>query len=744
VTVTKAGDYLSSLPGVEYVEEQREIKTESGYFNDPYYSSQWHYCSPGTSTFLAGADIDVEPVWRNYTTGNSDVTVAVVDGGIDLTHEDLADNVIAAGTDGSKNFVDENYVIVPHNHGTHVGGTISAINNNGIGVCGIAGGNYATGTKGVRLLSCQIFKTNPADPSKDLSGDGAEAIKWGCDHGAVIANNSWGYSYETYAEAEAGVTPQYLKDAIDYFIKYAGYNASGVQVGPMAGGVVIFAAGNDGWDIAHPADYENVIAVGSITSKLGRSSFSNYGDWVDICAPGGDAYGSATDITSTYPSNKYGLMAGTSMACPHVTGVAALIVSYFGGKGFTNEQLKEKLFGGANSTIIPSSLRIGPLVDAMGSFTYNSLAAPDPITDYETSVNSNTAELTFKVTSSSDGQKAYGYLLVASKDRNVVQDYSPTSTSEEGAVVANVLTESKNAGDEITGSVPGLDFSSDYYVGIFAYNYHKKYSVLSPIKTLTTGINHPPLVTAVTEPPYKLKASEVKTYAFKISDPDGHKFTTSFSGGSSAATSESSTDGSVCTVTIRGRKAVAGTYTAKFTVTDAYDASTAYAFDYTIAENQPPTVIKTIDNMILYELDKTFSFDMTQYMSDPDDSTLTYKYRGDDEGVLSISIKDNIVTCKTESYGLTTLTLVGVDGAAKECLVSFDVLVNGTLYVRTEEAADTHIRISNSSGAVVYDKTASVSGFNPAAIDMSKCSPGAYGLTVSYSGKTFKRSIVKK
>jgi hypothetical protein len=757
-TMTKADNYLSSMPGVEYVEEQREIKTESGYFNDPYYSNQWHYCSPGTSTFVTGADINVEPVWRNYTTGNSNVIVAVVDGGIDLTHEDLADNTIAASATGSKNFVDENYVIVPHNHGTHVAGTIAAINNNGKGVCGIAGGNYAAGIKGVKLLSCQIFKTNPADASKDLSGDGAEAIKWGCDHGAVIANNSWGYSYKTYAEAQAGATPQYFKDAVDYFVKYAGYNASGVQVGPMAGGVVIFAAGNDGWDTAHPSDYDGVIAVGSITSKLGRSSFSNYGDWVDICAPGGDAYGSATDITSTYPSNKYGVMAGTSMACPHVSGVAALIVSYFGGKGFTNDQLKEKLFGGANSTSIPASLRIGPLVDAMGSFTYNSLAAPDPISDYTATANSNNAKLTFKVTESSDGVKAYGYLLVASKDKSVVENYTPTSTAEEGAVVANLLTDSKKTGEEITGTIPGLEFSANYYVGIFAYNYHKKYSALSPIKTVTTGINHPPVITASAEPPYKLKANEVKTYTFKMSDPDEHTFTVSFAGGSSAATQVLSADGSTSTVTIRGRKANAGTYTGKFIVTDAYEAFTVYSFNYTIAENQPPVVTKNIDNMILYELGKTFTFDMTKYMSDEDDSTLTYMFRGNDSGILNVSIKDNIVTCTTAAYGLTTLTLVGVDGAAKECLISFDVLVKNPenivetypnpvsdyLYVRTEDAAPTAIKVISSSGVVVYKSTATVSGFSPAKIDMSKCAPGVYGLTVSYSGKTVKKSIIKK
>ena len=755
VPKTKADDFLSSLPGVESVEEQRTAKPASGYFNDPLYPAQWHYCSPGTGKFAAGADIDVEPVWENYTAGSPNVIVAVVDGGTDLTHEDLAANTVGDKGAGSYNFVDFNDTIVAHRHGTHVAGTIAAVNNNGKGVCGIAGGDYAKGQKGVKLLSCQIFKKNTAT-GKDVSSDGALAIKWGCDHGAVIANNSWNYSYDNYTEAKAATTSSYIKAAIDYFIKYAGYNSSGVQTGPMAGGVVIFSAGNENWDISHPADYENVIAVGSVNCQLGKSSFSNYGDWVDICAPGGYAYYNNTDIESTFPGNTYGVMAGTSMSCPHVSGVAALLVSYFGGKGFTNTQLKKMLLGGANTSKVPSSAKIGPLLDAMGSFNYGKIASPVMVTNYTVTNNSNTAVFTFKVTSSSDGMKAFGYQLVASLDSMSVVNYDPSSPSN--VLSADVAVGLKKAGEEISGSIPGLAFYKKYYVGIVGYNYHKKYSAMSVVKSVATGVNHPPVITALTTPPYYLKAKDVEVFSFTLVDPDNHKFATTFDGGSAAAVASFGQGGVTCDVTITGKNAEAGKYTAKFVATDVYEAATTFSFQYTIAPNQPPVVISPIENTILYGIEDQVSFDMSKYMKDEDDETLDYSCRGYDSKILSYSVNGKMLIFKTLGYGLTSVTVVGTDGGGKECSTSFDILVKdkgnpveaypnpvrNKLNIRTEAPAETTIRIVSSTGAVIYNSSSVVGAFAPAVVDMSKCSPGVYGLTVSYSGRSVSRSIVKR
>lgn len=136
------------------------------------------------------------------------------------------------------NFVDNSATIVPHSHGTHVAGTVAAVNNNGKGVCGVAGGSgpWGWGT----FVSCQIFKPNPSNPEKDLGSSLLPAaIKYGADNGAVISQNSWGFQYPDRNHTSMdGAT----RAAIDYFINYAGIDENGNQVGPMKGGIVIFAA----------------------------------------------------------------------------------------------------------------------------------------------------------------------------------------------------------------------------------------------------------------------------------------------------------------------------------------------------------------------------------------------------------------------------------------------------------------------------------------------------------------------
>ncbi len=376
VSATKAETDLGSLPGVEAVQTPRRLK-QRGYFNDRFYPIQWNLENDGTigENFKKGIDINVRRVWEEFTAGSSEVIVAVIDGGIDYNHEDLKGVVIQPGTNGSRTFID-GYTptrIQPESHGTHVAGTIGAISNNGTGVAGIAGGKDGKG--GVRLMSCAIFATS-GDEMDD--GDDAAALVWAADHGAVIANNSWGYDFESESDAAKGARDfiqhsSATKTAIDYFIDNAGTDIYGNQTGPMKGGIVIFAAGNEGWSHDAPGEYERVIAVGAIGPDGNMAEYSNYGSWVDIIAPGGSDSNFAKEwIASTDMNDEYTYQAGTSMATPHVSGVAALLVSYYGGPGFTNEDLKARLLGGARMSgyELPAGRTIGGgMLDAYGAFT---------------------------------------------------------------------------------------------------------------------------------------------------------------------------------------------------------------------------------------------------------------------------------------------------------------------------------------------------------------------------------------
>lgn len=379
VARTKADGELAALPGVEAVSFPHRIARRS-IFNDPYLHDQWHYINNGTvgRPFKKGIDINVEPVWSEFTGGSRDVIVAVIDGGVQMDHPDLQGAVMSVA-EGSRSFIkgaSPDYMIADE-HGTHVAGTIAAINNNGVGGAGVAGG--LDGQGGVRLLSCSIFTENPEDV-----GDPAAALVWAADHGAVIANNSWGYTFDSEEEA-ARQTQNFLmhddpiKSAIDYFIQNAGTDAQGRQTGPMKGGLALFASGNDGFQHDPISEYEPVVSVGAFGPDGKMPKFSNYGPWVDILAPGGSDSDSAEEwIFSTLDKSQYGYMSGTSMACPHASGVAALLVSYFGGPGFTVDNLKEALLNGAAQGVIDLQGRLsgGGKLDAYGSFSY--LISEDP------------------------------------------------------------------------------------------------------------------------------------------------------------------------------------------------------------------------------------------------------------------------------------------------------------------------------------------------------------------------------
>ena len=308
--------------------------------NDPRFVDQWHYENTGQNNGTPGADISLLDAWT-VETGNSSVIVAIEDGGIDFDHIDLAANMWInpgeiAGNDIDDdnngyiddiygyNFADDTGDIYVGDHGTHVAGTVAAVSNNGIGVSGIAGGSG--NNDGVKLMSCNVFSAT--------SGGFAEAYTYAADNGAIISQNSWTYTYPYQYD-------QAVLDGIDYFIA----NAGGPDA-PMNGGIVIFAAGNDNSQSRYyPAYYSNVLAVAATNKNDVKSYYSNYGTWVDIAAPGGELETTNEDPTavlSTFPNDTYGVFQGTSMACPHVSGVAALVISKYAGN-ITPDELRTKL-----------------------------------------------------------------------------------------------------------------------------------------------------------------------------------------------------------------------------------------------------------------------------------------------------------------------------------------------------------------------------------------------------------------
>ncbi|CCZ98187.1 putative uncharacterized protein [Alistipes sp. CAG:157] len=339
-----------------YVPAQRRAeRAGAGPFDDPGLPKQWHYNNDGSGTkWVEGSDINLFEAWE-VTAGDPSVIVAVTDHGVEYDHPDLAGNMWVneaelngtPGVDDDNNgYVDDIYgwnvildsgTINPGTHGTHVAGTVAAVNNNGIGVCGVAGG---TGNgDGARIMSLAIFDSTSAN-----AGSYPDAYAYAADNGAVISQNSWGYT--------SGVAmPQDVSDALDYFIANAGVDENGNQTGPMKGGLLVFAAGNEGTPSARmPAADPRTLCVTAMCSDYTRPNYANYSDDVDIFAPGGADgndrnYSDADQVYSTDLDGGYSYKWGTSMACPHVSGIAALVVAHYGvgHPGFTVEECREIL-----------------------------------------------------------------------------------------------------------------------------------------------------------------------------------------------------------------------------------------------------------------------------------------------------------------------------------------------------------------------------------------------------------------
>lgn len=282
--------------------------------NDPSLAEQWNYDNTGQHGAKPNKDIKLLNAW-DIETGNPNVIVSVHDMGVQLDHPDLVQNLLPANK--HFNFVDNNATITPGYHGTHVAGTIAATNNNGIGVSGIAGGNGNVNS-GARIMSMEIFDLHK-------SGNIAESYVFAADNGAAISSNSWAYDFENIYELS-------VMDAIDYFIA----NGGG---GVLQGGLVIFAAGNISKSLNYfPPAYDRVVSVAATDYNDRKTVYSTYGKWVDITAPGGDYSNPPySQILSTTVNSSYASDHGTSMACPHVSGVAALIVSKLLGKASASD-----------------------------------------------------------------------------------------------------------------------------------------------------------------------------------------------------------------------------------------------------------------------------------------------------------------------------------------------------------------------------------------------------------------------
>lgn len=278
VEIPEGGDidsFIQELAQNDFVDYAQEDKINQllAIPNDPLWNELWGMQKVGA------------PEAWDVSLGD-DIVVAVVDTGVDYNHPDISSNMWrGVNNEFGRDFSDDDDDPMDYQgHGSHVAGTIAALVNNSTGVVGLA--------PNAKIMAIKVFP-NAFDQVI------ARAMKWAVDNGAKILNNSWGPTGRQ-------PTNQVLEDAIDYV------NSKGA--------ICVFAAGNsnDDTQFYSPANMESVITVGAIDRNDDRASFSNWGSPVDVSAPGVDI------LSLKHKTSSYLRLSGTSMAAPHVAGLAAL------------------------------------------------------------------------------------------------------------------------------------------------------------------------------------------------------------------------------------------------------------------------------------------------------------------------------------------------------------------------------------------------------------------------------------
>lgn len=373
--VSLASDLKAHPMSMGNMADTRALEPMSS-FNDPYAKYQWNLHNSGdeaiAKTAREGADVGVLDAWE-LCTGSSDVVVAVIDGPVQYNHPDLAAamwvneaelNGREGVDDDGNNYVDDIYgynfntagysngkinwtTEGESGHGTHVAGIVAAVNNNGVGISSIAGGSGSG--DGVRIMGCQVFDGTFAASDRDMSN----AFIYAADNGACIAQCSYAYDPRSFDSDNAYINHTSIEyNAIKYFVNPENCNHSAIGQN-----LAIFASGNETTsNSGYPGALPICVSVTAYGPDYLPTGYTNYGRGCNIAAPGGDYSigNSVSQILSTCikdaVGDDYAWMEGTSMACPHVSGVAALGISYAAkiGKKFEGDDYRHTLLTAVN------------------------------------------------------------------------------------------------------------------------------------------------------------------------------------------------------------------------------------------------------------------------------------------------------------------------------------------------------------------------------------------------------------
>ena len=490
----KKAKAYSSNARVAYAEPDFLVEVV-GSPDDPYFSKEWGLTR-----------VEAPQAWE-VTTGSNSINIAILDTGVDLDHPDLADKIVSTINFSGSDTADD-----VHGHGTHVAGIAAAMTNNGIGVAGLG---YASTIMNVKVMG---------DAGTGSYGSLALGIIWAADNGAEIINMSLG----------AYVYSSTLEDAVNYAWS--------------KGVIMVAAAGNSGTDSPfYPAYYTSCIAVAATDFYDAKTDWSNYGDWVDVAAPG-------VGIYATLKNNEYGYKSGTSMAAPHVTGLAGLVfttVSDTNGDGRLNDEVRSRIEAGCDD--------IG--VSGIGYGRINAARA----------VGSDSVPaggITGQVTDAEDGSPIVGA---------TVSDGTRTATTDASGIYA--IVDVPPGTYEVTASKQGYESSSltvQVFSGATAVANFSLSQIIAPgsiTGSVTDAEDGSPIVGAtVSDGTRATTTDEAGAYAIADVPPDTYQVTASKEGYQSSSLTVSVLSGTT-TLANFSLSQIVGPGSITGSVTDAEDGS---------------------------------------------------------------------------------------------------------------------------------------------------------------------------
>lgn len=809
---------FGDVPEVEYVEEIRTARlcdyrvvpepleplrsmlrrkatrageTEKMPFNDPRLPEMWHYNNTGEAVngltgALEGADIGVFEAWKTET-GSPNVIVAVMDGGIQYNHPDLAANMWVneaelngqPGVDDDNNgYVDDIYgwnfvtaknvagpgadsirgngAITPYEHGTHCAGTISAVNGNDLGVCGIAGGSGQG--DGVRLMSCQIFHIDGTTGEEGRYAD-PNMYVYAADMGAVISSNSWSNgSYD-----ESVFLHSAMRSAIDYFIRYAGTDVNTRrQNGPMNGGLVIFSAGNENSDTKEwPGAYSNVLTVAAMAHNFKRATYSNFGDWIDMTAPGGEiSYGDNYAVLSTTINDQYAWLQGTSMACPHVSGSAALVLSKFQGEGYTPNELRDRLINSTHS-LDAYNQRFGGLlgagyIDVGLALTPPSTLAPETSPLILVDAYDDWAIVEWEVKAAADGPMSS---YVISWSTSPLQPETPDAVVESKTVNVRYV----KAGTILRDTIKGLSLGQTYY---FTLNAHDRWGGVSddaPQISATLRENLPPVLSPEWNGTVLLNEGAERTLRLKVKEPEKQQVVCVITPALDWIKVENTGD-TVLDIRLTPGYTAAGKYALQVQVSDPYGKLVRMDMPVEVLYKElAPRQIQILPDLQLTNNGTRTTVKLTDYFADAKGRALIYEVENSSKPIANVQRSGDNLFIEPKMLGRTEVmvrakneaglgvsqrfvveVIAGENVAVENALTVYPNPVKNDLKVSLPPAlrGEVSLKVYNTSGRLMKLEKVVV-GDEGYTLDMRGMQAGTYVLQVEGANGSWKKNIIK-